>query len=168
MRTALTLLVISTLTLSGCQSRLNPVNWFGGKDQPVATAENTNPLMEGTEETDGGLFKRPDDPSYSGTSVYQVNSVSMQRVSEGSLLSVVGVTSIHGAFDARLVARNDGKPEGGVLTLDLLAIHPVGAYTGGTEQSREITAAVVLTEQDLQGVRSVQVAAASNARSARR
>ncbi|MEP2530455.1 hypothetical protein [Shimia sp.] len=163
MRIALSVLLISTLTLSACQSRWNPSTWFDGNNQ--VPKGDVNPLLPPESQ---GLFSPGPDPVYPGTPVLQIQSLKVERVPEGALITAVGLPLTHGVFDIRLRPRNEGKVENGVLTLDLLAIQPPGSPRGGNEQSREVTAGYVATNQDLQGVRTIRVAGAQNAREARR
>ncbi|PSL17289.1 hypothetical protein [Shimia abyssi] len=169
MRIALTALLTATLALSACQSRLNPVNWFGSDEaavREVAETGEVNPLIP-SEET-GGLFAKGPAAPYGGTPIYNVKSMEVLRVPEGALITATGVATVHGVFDVRLLARNNGRPVSGVLTYDLLGLHPSGAPGGGSEQSREVTAAVVATNQELAGVRTIVVQSATNARQSRR
>ena len=163
MRIALSALLISTLALSACQSRWNPVNWFGS-DEPVPAGE-VNPLLP--QRTSQGLLSRPESV-YEGTPVQKVVSVEVARTREGAIITATGVTIFQAAYAVKLQPRNDGKPEGGVITYDLLALQPPGSPYAGTEQSRTVTVAHALTNQHLEGVRAIQVVAVENARQARR
>lgn len=167
MRIALSLLLISTLALAACQSRWNPVNWFGGSEE-IATSENANPLIPNAKAEKEGVFGKKPEPVYNGTPIYQIKSLQIHRVPEGAMIVAIGVSAVHGANAAKLTPRNDGKPEGGVLSYDLLAIQPQGGFTGGSEESREVSVAHVLTTQQLEGVRTIKVFGTSNARQARR
>ncbi|WP_435141850.1 hypothetical protein [Pseudopelagicola sp. nBUS_19] len=164
MRTALSFSLIFFLVLGACQSRWNPVTWFD-RDEEVPQG-TTNPLLP--EDTQGLFSRNPESSTFTGSPVQTVKSVTVSRVTEGALITVVGVPSVHGVHSVVLAPRNDGKSENGVITLDLLAVHPQGAPWGGTEQAREVTVATVATKQQLEGVRTIRVIAASNARQARR
>lgn len=166
MRVALPLLLISTLALGACQSRWNPVNWFGGS-QEVAVSENANPLIPETQSNNTFLGKKPE-PEYSGIPIQMIQSLEVHRVPEGAMIVAIGVSNVHGANAAKLSPRNNGNPEGGVLSYDLLAVQPQGGFTGGSEQSREVSVAHVVTTQQLAGVRTIRVIGVSNAREARR
>ncbi|MBO9401559.1 MULTISPECIES: hypothetical protein [unclassified Shimia] len=161
MRTPVLILLTSTLALTACQSRLNPVNWFDGSGKSNQVVEG-NPLIPDAEEEGGrSIFARDEIVAYVGQPVTQVSNVEVHRVTEGQLVMAVGVSSVHGTHDARLIAR-DGGVEGGVLTLDFLAIPPENPILGGSDLTREITTAVVLTDQQMAGVRTIRVAAANN------
>ena len=164
MRIVLSLLLISTLALTACQSRWNPVNWFGS-DEPAPDG-TANPLLPGQEDT--GMFAKRPVAVYNGIPIQTVKSVTVQKVPEGALITAVGVPYVHGVFAVKLKPRNGGKPENGVLTYDLLGIHPSGAPYGGPERSREVTVGHVVTTQQLKGVHTIRVAGQQNARQARR
>ncbi len=163
MRIVLPALLISTLALGACQSRWNPVNWFGS-DEPVPAGE-VNPLLP--QRSTRGLLTRPE-TVYAGTPVQKVVSVDVARTREGAIITATGVTLFQAAYAVKLQPRNDGKPESGVLTYDLLALQPPGQPYAGTEQSRTVSVAHVLSNQQLSGVRTIQVIAVENARQARR
>ncbi|MGR3711769.1 MAG: hypothetical protein ACU0A6_01430 [Shimia sp.] len=168
MRIALSVLLVSTLTLTACQSRWNPVNWFGNDKEVVLAEGEANPLVPQKNNNNNSVFASKPEPVYAGTIVQQVTSVKVFRVTEGALIEVVGVSAIHGAHTLKLDPQNDGKPVNGVLTYNLLAVHPQGGFTGGPEQSRKVTVAHVLTNAQLDGVRTIRVVAAANARETRR
>ncbi len=173
MRTALTVLLLSTLTLTACQSRLNPFNWFGSDREVQAVkdaveAGEANPLIPNAGKERKGLFGKKPEPVYAGTLLAQVKSVKVHRIPEGAMIEVVGVANLHGVHTLKLDPQNDGQLVKGVLTYNLLAVHPKGGFTGGPEQSREVTVAHVLTPEQLDGVRTIRVVAAQNARETRR
>ncbi|TCL09538.1 hypothetical protein BXY66_1589 [Shimia isoporae] len=173
MRTALTVLLLSTLTLTACQTRLNPFNWFGSDREVQAVkdaveAGEANPLVPNSSNTNKGIFSKKPAPVYAGTLIAQVKSVQVLRVTEGALIEAVGVSNVHGVHSLKLDPQNDGKPVNGVLTYSFLAVHPKGGFTGGPEQSREVTVAHVVTSAQLSGVRTIRVVAAQNARETRR
>jgi len=150
------------LAVSGCarlaQSPLNPVNWFGPATEEPATVEeirarkpilppNRTRIVEG----------RP--------LVQSVSEMEVIRTPSGALVRATGVVPTQGFFNAELV--NAGT-ENGVLTFDFRAEAPAGFEAAGSDLSRRITAAEVLSGDDLDGVRTIRVRAANNARSARR
>lgn len=173
MRTALTVLLLSTLTLTACQSRLNPFNWFGTDREVQAVkdavdAGEANPLVPSSSTEKNGIFSKKPEPVYAGTLLSVVESVKVYRIPEGAMIEVVGQSNVHGVHSLKLDPQNDGAPVSGVLTYNLLGVHPKGGYTGGPEQSRQVTVAHVLTQQQLEGVRTIRVVAAQNARETRR
>ncbi|SFK59986.1 hypothetical protein [Shimia haliotis] len=172
MRTALSVLLLATLTLTACQSRYNPINWFGNDTEVQATSEaegEINPLVPNGGNTENkGIFSKRPEPVYAGTILSQVASVKVHRIPEGAMIEVVGVSNIHGVHSLKLDPQNEGEPVNGVLTYNLLGVHPKGGYTGGSQQSREVTVAHVLTTEQLSNVRTIRVVAAQNARETRR
>ncbi len=169
MRKTLSVIVVSSIVLAGCgtvrDSRLNPFNWFGRSEPAQVTpvkAEEANPLIPKQ-----SRLKRKKVVVYSGTVVSAVKSLEIDRTKGGAIIRVTGVPSQQGAHSVVLEAMNEGKPVDGVLTYRLLAIQPTsGGY--GSEQSRQVQAAVFLTDNQLVGVRTIKVEAASNALASRR
>lgn len=160
MRTSVLILLTSTLALSACQSRVNPLNWFGN-DRSDAVITESNPLIPDETEEGRSFFAQEQEVAYVGKPIEQLSSVEVHRVSEGQLVMAVGVSAVHGAHTARLVPR-EGGIENGVLTLDFMAIPPLEPIVGGSDVSREITAAIVLTEQQIAGLRTIRVASTRN------
>jgi hypothetical protein len=160
MRTPVLILLSSSLALSACQSRVNPVNWFG-KDPEDAVITESNPLIPDQTEEGQSFFAREQAIAYVGQPIPQVTNVEVHQVTEGQLVMAVGVSSVHGTHTARLVPRESGV-EGGVLTLDFMAIPPEDPIIGGSDLTREITTATVLTDQQMSGVRTIRVAASGN------
>lgn len=161
MRKSLTVLLVLTMTLGACATRFNPMNWFG-RGQPVQV-ENTNPLIPA-----GGAFaKKP--KTYRGTLVGTVEELVIERMPGGAIIRATTVAPQHGSFDVQLTPDNDDeKPVDGVLTYRFEALQPRPLIAPGSAYSRQITAARHVTEQQLDGVRSIKVIGASNARIARR
>ncbi len=159
MRIPVLILLSATLTLSGCQSRWNPANWWG--DDPVPVGE-VNPLIPDATDDGRSFFQAKKVAEFVGSPIQSVTSVEIHKVAEGNMVMVVGVASSHGVSNVRLIPANDGIPEGGVLTLELRGIYPEEPILGGSDVTREVTTAVVLTDQHLQGARTIRVAAANN------
>ncbi len=161
MRTPALLLLTATLALSACQSRWNPTTWWA-KDDAAGAQENVNALIPEQTEDGRSFFTAQETDEYRGLPIDKVTSVEVHKVTEGRLIMAVGVSSVHGTSDTRLILQNNGAPEGGVLTLDLMGRPPIEPVIGGSDQTREVTTAVVLTEQQMAGVRTVRVKALSN------
>lgn len=161
MRTPVLLLLTATLALSACQSRWNPANWWG-KDRQSAVVVDENPLIP--DQTDAGrsFFDNKQIAEYVGLPIDKVSSVEVHRVPEGRMVMAVGVSSVHGTSDVRLVAANNGQVDGGVLTLNMMGIPPIEPVIGGSDVTREVTTAVILTEQQMSGVRTIRVKALTN------
>jgi len=174
MRALLTLLVISSLVLSGCgrvrDSKLNPGNWFGkSKSQTRASApaeeEEVNPLIPEQRVT---LFRKgKKEAPYEGTPIRQVKELVVEQTSGGALVRVTGVALLQGAFDVRLTSDTDGEPVDGVLTFALEALQPTNNVQG-PERSRYVTAARFVSNQTLASVREIRVVGGANIQTSRR
>lgn len=160
MRTPVLILLSSSLALSACQSRVNPVNWFGN-DREDAVVTAGNPLIPDETEEGQSFFAQEQAVEYVGKPISQVTNVQVHQVTEGQLVMAVGVSSVHGTHTARLVP-SDAGVENGVLTLNFMAIPPAEPIVGGSDLTREITTATVLTDQQMSGVRTIRVAASGN------
>lgn len=162
MRISLTALLILTMTLGACSTRLNPFNWFG-RGQQVAVEGQTNPLIPAQ-----GMLRRKK-PDYPGTLVGTIQDLTVERVAGGAIIRVTTVAPKHGSFDVRLTPENkDELPVDGVLSYRFEAIQPKSFIPAGTDYSRQITAARTVTEQQLKNVRTIKVIGAHNAMAARR
>lgn len=195
MRVSVLIVLTASFVLASCgavrESRLNPVNWFGSStssSNEVQAAVNAdgevvpvNPLI-GERRTSqianvtnrstnaierARILRNKDEAPYQGTLVDQVTSLEIKRTTTGGIVSVTGLTTRQGAFDVRLVARNQGIPVDGVLTYELRAVQPIQTLQG-PERTRRIQAASPLSTQDLESIRTVQVIARRNTRTSRR
>lgn len=166
MRIPLSALLISTLVLTGCgSSRLNPMNWFGrAKSAPVATAENPNPLIP---QRSGSILRREEAP-YAGQLMAQVKTLKVERTNGGALIRVSGIAQFQRPYEVRLIPNNNKQPVNGVLTFELKALQPGRRLAQGSEWTRTVTVATVLTDNELEGVRTIRVLAAQNAMTSRR
>jgi len=160
MRTPVVLLLTATLALSACQSRWNPANWWD--TDGAAAAADVNPLIPEQTEDGRSFFTTQEEQDYRGLPINKVTSVEVHRVTEGRLIVAIGVSSVHGTSDVRLILPETGALDGGVLTLELLGRPPLEPVVGGSDQTREVTTAVVLTDQEMAGVRTVRVKALTN------
>ena len=164
MRNVVICLMVSAMVLSACNTRLNPRNWFGNSEEvPVEAAGEVNPLIP----TESRIWQRPEEV-YAGVPVRTVTELKVERIADGAIIRATGVAYVQGAFAVKLSPLNNGEPENGVLTYELLAVHPSWGSRGGTEQTRTVTVAHSLTDQQLAGVRTIKVVAAENARQSRR
>lgn len=162
MRIIVLCLAIAVMGVSACNSRYNPVNWFGGSEELPEEGSSTNPLIP----KKSGM-SRPEE-SYPGIPVASISELKVERVAGGALIRATGVAYVQGAFNVQLQPQNKGEPVNGVLTFDLMAIHPGNGYAGGPDKTREVIVAHSLTDQQLEGVRTIKVVANTNARQARR
>lgn len=151
------------LTVAGCarlaDSRINPLNWFG-RSAPVASAtsqtEAPRPLIprsRGVQIVDGRSL------------IHSVTALSIDRTPSGAIIRATGEADSQGQFNAELVLVS---AENGALIYDFRIERPAGYQAQGSSNSRVITAAATLSAAELQGVRSIRVQAANNARSTRR
>lgn len=157
MRPALPLLLILTLTATGCarvaESRLNPLNWFGsstpanvdaqGNLRPLVTADMINRTVDGRILIDS------------------ITALEVNRTPDGAIVRATGVAATQGGFNAQLVPV---ASDGGVLTLAFRVEVPQGFQPQGPAATRQITVARALSNADLAGIRSIRVQAARNAR----
>ncbi|NHX27948.1 hypothetical protein HA397_28830, partial [Escherichia coli] len=133
------------------ESRLNPFNWFG-KDSEE-TVEIVIP--------EGGVTaNRP--------LVAEVASLRVDRTPGGAIITATGMARSQGYWDAELVAEFDEQPVDGVLSYQFRAYPPLARLPEGSPRTRELTAAHFVSDQTLEGVRSIVVKGASNQRSSRR
>lgn len=195
MRRHLLILLAASFVLTSCgsvrDSRINPINWFGSSTSSanevdtVVTSDGevvaVNPLIgerkqkqiknvtnRSTSAVDRArLLAQKDEGPYLGTMVDQVTSLDIQRTTTGAIVTVAGVTTRQGAYDVRLVPRNNGAVVDGVLTFELRALQPIQTAQG-PERTRRIKAATPLSVQELELVRTVQVVARRNTRTSRR
>ena len=173
MRSLVTVLMISSLTLAGCSglrdSRVNPANWFG-KSQTVQRAapvpgETTNPLIP--EKRTSILQRKSDAERYIGTPIYAVEGVVIERSAGGAIIKATGLSLRQGAFDVRLWPENGGKPANGVLTYTLRAIQRIDTPQGPV-QTRRVEAGQFVSSQTLDQVSEVRVLAQTNTATSRR
>lgn len=168
-KTVLASLVLAT-ALSGCsgvrESGLNPFNWFGGSTTRKVVAEpqetEVNPLIPNRR----SIFEKRPDPPYAGTLVQDVTELHARRTPGGAVLEATGVFRSLGGYDVRLVEQDDNDPA--TLTYEFLAIQPPAGRGIGTPHVRTVTAARVLTDQELDGVRIIRVIGETNVRTVRR
>jgi|SRR6056297_115699 len=155
--------LVAVMALSACsgvrESRLNPFNWFGGSQAEERTLAPRGGY--GAEEAD----PRP--------LVDRVIALQVDRTPGGAIVSAIGLPPTQGWWAAELVPVNadiEGRPvaDGGVLGFEFRIVPPPGPRRSGTPPSREVSAGLFVTDQELAEVRSVTVAGADNQRSARR
>jgi hypothetical protein len=164
----ISVMVLSALVLTSCgtvrDSRLNPFNWFGrAQSTPVAeTSEEINPLIPRRR---ASIFRQTRDESYQGWAVQQVSDLRIERRPGGAIITAVGTPDYQGAFEVKLV-KVDAESDATTLTYEFAALQP-NARTG-TLASRQVTAAVWLTDNELAGIRTIRVKAERNVMSSRR
>lgn len=159
------LLGLGTVTLVGLgacgrvrDSRLNPFNWFG-------QSRSEEPTLAPAEGYQANVDTRP--------VVDQVTALQVDRVPGGALVTATGLPQTQGHWAAALIAEAtgpSGRPlrDGATLGFEFRVAPPETPTRSGPPQSRELTATVYLTDQDLTGVRTITVKGLRNQRSARR
>lgn len=152
---ALTVLAL-TLTLADCgkirNSRLNPFNWFGQSRGTAAAAA----VLPG-EAADGRQLVR------------EVTTLEVEQSQGGAIIRAAGLPPTQGWWKAELVADNNGRPdENGVLTYRFLVFQPLDATPVSTPQSRELTAAVFVSDLKLAEVTKIIVQGEANSRTSGR
>ena len=137
--------------LAGCGrvARLNPFAWFG-RGEPVGTA----PAL---------VVHEAEDPR---VVVDQVVALHVDRTPGGAVVRATGLPSRQGWHSAGLVQVASGEP--GVLLYQLRALSPVAPTPSSLPRSRELVVATYLSEQELAGIRQIQVSGSRNALVARR
>lgn len=154
-RRARLLTLATVLAVSGCgfsESRLNPFNWFRSGPEAktaepvqIVVREDTRPL------------------------VAQITNLVVERTPGGAIIRATALPPEQGWFDAGLVAEFRGdQPEDGVLAYSFRANPPQAPTRVSTVQSRELTAAVFVSDIVLASVRQIRVTGALNSRTARR
>mgnify|MGYP000126737599 CR=1 FL=1 len=142
-------LLVVVLGLTGCASRLNPMNWFGrDREERVQISET--------------IAAPVDDRQL----VTEVLSLSVDPLPGGAIVRAMGLPPRQGYWEADLVevGREDGE-----IVFEFRVYRPVDANTRvGTQRSREILAGTSLTTQDLAGIRQIVVIAQQNRRSVSR
>lgn len=152
MRLSLTLALTAVMVLTGCgsmrESRLNPLNWFGGAREAQADEFGIPATIEA----------RP--------LVDQVLSMTIEQTPYGAIVRATGLSPTQGHYDAELVARP--LDENGVLIYDFRLMPPPGPTPAGAPRTREVTVAAHLSKIKLDSIREIVVQGAQNARSSRR
>lgn len=138
-------------TLAGCggmrDSKLNPFNWFG-RSQPAEKVA------------------LPATPQDGRALVADVIGMAVEPIPTGAIVRATGRTPTQGWWKAELVPLP--LSEDGVLVLEFRLFPPVDKTDVNTPRSREVTAAISLSNIKLENVRQIVVQGATNARVARR
>lgn len=146
------LIAALAVALTACGSRLNPINWF----RTAPEAETLEPF-EILQPEDG----RP--------LVSEVTSLTIERTPGGAIVRATGLPPAQGWYDAELVSEDvDEEPVDGVLTYTFRARPPLDPTRVSTVQSRELSAAVYLSDITLARTSTIRVTGETNARVARR
>lgn len=145
-----TIVVLSLiLSVAACgNSRLNPLNWFGGdREQRIRVDPDANgrPVV-----VDGRIL------------VTEITQLSVEQTTAGAIVRATGVTPAQGYYDADLV---EVERTESTLVFEFRAASPGSAATAGLQQ---IVAGTALSVGELQGIRSITVIAQTNRRSVNR
>jgi len=175
MKTTLTVLLVTSLTLAGCggwrNSGLNPGNWFGNsrsvpvEESATAAAEPVNPLLPPER---AGVFKRPDAVDIS-VPIATVSNLRIEPTPSGAIIYAEGIATRQGAYGAQLrPVTTAEEAESGVLSLSFRVAYPEDPTVVGTEFSRTVHVAYKLDRQELASIRTVRVVGRENVRESRR
>lgn len=151
MKTPIATLLISTLLVTGCASKINPFNWFKRSSEETLTQQVAPGQVIETRRL-----------------VDQVASLQIEKTNGGAIIHAVGLPPSQGYWDAELVADNDEKPVNGVLTYKFRIEQPYEFKRASTPTSREVVVGHFVSNIKLQGVKSIRVLGARNARTSRR
>ncbi len=164
MRRMIPALMVATLTLTACggfrDSAANPRNWFGRSTAAPVVPDARDALLP-----EKSALSRPE-VGYQGQRVEQVSELSLERIPGGAMIRAAGIAERQGAYDVRLVPQ--GGPDKGVQTYEMQVQYPPRATSQGPAQTRVVTAALAMTEQQLEGVRTVRVVGLRNQRTSSR
>jgi len=92
----------------------------------------------------------------------------VERNQGGVIVHAMGLPPTQGYHDAELVVQNGGIPVKGVLSFEFRAAPPPQPAAVSTQRSREVLVGLYLTNQQLDGVRRIEVIAARNRRTVSR
>ncbi len=151
MTTRLILTLVIAVSLAGCggmrTSKLNPFNWFG-KSEPRET------MVLPTQQADPRAL------------VETVLEMKIEAIPGGAIIRATGRSPTQGWWAAELVAGD--VDENGRLVIDFRILPPIKPADVSTPQSRDVTAALYLSDIVLAPISEIVVQGASNARASRR
>ncbi|MCY4196725.1 MAG: hypothetical protein OXD33_07385 [Rhodobacteraceae bacterium] len=134
--------------LAGCSGMdgggLNPMSWFDRETEPTTAATEPLALIDPRE------------------LLPQVTSVEITNTSNGVVVLARGLPPTQGFWDPTLVPTNNEEPLDGFLQYEFRASGPSEDMEEGTEESREIQAARIITADKLEGVIGIRVIALAN------
>ena len=167
----LVILTVSAGLLAGCatvrDSRVNPLNWFGGGQSRPVTVQNSgssaNPLIPVTRRNNLLSTKKVVGP-YLGLPIAEVSELVIERRPGGAIIRASGVADQQGPFDVRLIPLPD---QPGTLGYTLSALQLDGR-PDTSDWSRTVTVATWLTDQELAGISTIRVVGRTNEQVARR
>lgn len=139
------LLITAILSLAACESRINPLNWFGGEREQRITVDPD--AVGGTIDVDGRILAS------------EITQLSVEQTTSGAIVRATGVTPAQGFFDAELVLVEVTETS---VVYEFRVAAPLDAGTAGLQS---ISVAAELTVGELAGIRSITVISGSNRRS---
>ncbi len=164
-------MLATALIISGCSgykdSRLNPGNWFS-RSVAVAPTESPasyNPLIP---QRAVSIF-RPDTDETAplGALVREIETLKIEQRPGGAIIAVTGLVRRAGVQDVTLQL-NESASSDSVLVYDLRSFFSDRGPVPQTVSARRVSAAISLTDQEMEGIRTVRVNGATNARETRR
>ncbi|MBY6042859.1 hypothetical protein [Phaeobacter italicus] len=174
MQRSIAVLLIGAVALSGCgfrDSRVNPLNWFGGSDEVEVVEDSSapvNPLIPQKDRV--SVFARPEAVDQT-VLIQSVSDMRVELTPTGAIVYATGIAARQGAYGVELrldEADRDERTKDATLDFTFRAIYPGYRTPVGSDRTRTLRAAVSLSRQQLAGVRSIRVVAEQNARESRR
>lgn len=153
MRAGMWVALAAVVAVAGCgtvrNSRLNPVNWFGGSTSNAVVSNDPQVIAD-----DGRLI------------VAEVTELHVEHTKGGAIIRAVGVPGTQGWYDAELVRQPSAENE---LSYRFVLKPPTDkVQRSGIPRSREVTVATFVNDFALSGITGVTVSGEKNARSTRR
>jgi len=141
MRVPLTAALVGIMVLGACSSpsRLNPLNWFGSSRAEVTTLT-----------PEGGFVTELDNRALVG----RVLEARIEPAAGGAILRATGLAPTQGWWDPALVAEDGATGE---LVYRFVIAAPRSETRISTDASRRVSAAVMLTDRQLDGIRRIVV-----------
>lgn len=137
------------LAVSACNTRLNPLHWFGRSHRVQTTAADLAGPAADT---------RP--------LVAEVLTMSVEPMPGGAIVRATGLPPTQAWWNGELVAQPIGSD--GKLIYDFRLMPPPEPAAVSTDWSRQVTVAAYLSDTKLATITSITVQGAQNARSSRR
>ncbi len=144
------------MILSACgnfrTSSLNPFGWFSRSTEEASLIT----AAEARRVADNRAL------------VAQVTEMAVEPMRGGAIVRAVGLPPTQGWWDAELVPENEFRPVDGVLSFRFVVAGPRPPARAGTPMSREVSAAIYVSDFKLANARQITVTGAGNARTSRR
>ena len=108
-------------------------------------------------------------PDTGGVAIDTISALSVEPVVGGVLIRADGVAVRQGAYAARLIpVSSDTPPQDGILRYTFKVYYPRANTGVGPASTRTLSVAEFASAQDLDGIRTIRVSGAANAREVRR